>query len=483
MVWFFRYTSGRVSVGSFECAMPDPTRTARRCRGSALLWALVVTLLVVAIGGVYLTVSAMRAAMARRAAAANQALPIADSALNVACRFLFVYRETGSWNWNDILQYNQAFPLDAAVVRTMALEILRNQGAGGREAATTPEAPVPPDPVFPTTQPSVVFGVHTLINRGAWFLVVRNNPDDPGGPNVDTDNTLVLHIFATHVEGHMLAVEAMVRYEPPHVVPEGAILSRGGLRVLGNPRIYPADGRGGAAGILAEGDVEIAGDPEVQGEVAATGRVVLHGSPDIRGGVREGAPPLPAFDADPERYRGLAHVILHADGLVTERDGRVLGIGSWRNLRFSAGAWRTSASAPPPPPGVLFFETDLHVTHGATFDNTILARGNVHLQIPGTAGAAVQTALGNISILAGGDVRVRGRVRFRGFVVAQEKIDVQGTVELKDSGLLALNRSGVPGFAVEVAGNVSIEYRPRLSTFLESDRYSLRVLYVRRRSG
>jgi cytoskeletal protein CcmA (bactofilin family) len=467
-------------VGSSKRRMP----ARLEARGSALIWALLVTLVVVAIGGVYLAISTTRAAMAQRAAAANQAVPIADSALSVACRYLFVYRETGSWDWNDILMYNQAFPVDPAVVRSMALEILRNEGVGGREASTTPEAPVPPDPVFPTTQPPIVFGVHTLLNRGSWFLVARNNPDDPGGPTADTDRTLVLHIFATHVEGHQLALEATVRYEPPRVVPEGAILSRGGLRIVGNPRIFPADGLGAAAGILVEGDVEIAGDPEVQGAVEATGQVVVRGNPDIRDGVREGAPPLPAFDADPERYRELADAILHADGLVSDREGRILGIGSWRNLRFSGGAWRSNGADPPPPPGVLFFETDLRVTHGATFDNTIIAKGSVDLQIPGPAGAAVQTALGNISILAGGDVRVRGRVRFRGFVVAREGIDIDGTVELKDSGLLALNRPPRLGrHAVQIAGNVTIEYRSRLATFLESDRYSLRVLQVRRLSG
>ncbi|HLG43186.1 MAG TPA: hypothetical protein VI643_07455, partial [Planctomycetota bacterium] len=238
--------------------------------GSALLWALILTLLLAAIGSVYLVVTQAQALFAQKSAARGEAMSIADSGLNLACRFLFIYREKGSWRWNDILAYNQSFADDPGAIRQEGMRILAGAVQEGWVVQTAPEAPVPPDPTIPTTSPPVVFGVHSLLNRGAWYLLVRNNPEDPGGPTTDTDDVLQLLIFVTHIENVQVTLEASVRYQPSRLEPEAAIISRGGLSMVGNPVITAAAGSADAANVMVDGDVVIAGDPTVEGAVSAT---------------------------------------------------------------------------------------------------------------------------------------------------------------------------------------------------------------------
>jgi len=463
-------------------------RASDRRGGGALLWALLVALLLTAIGSVYLVVTQAQAVFALKSTARTEAMSIADSGLNLACRFLFIYREKGTWRWNDILSYNQAFADDRGAIHQEAMRILQNAGRGGWVVRTAPDAPVPPDPTAPTTSPPVIFGVHSLLNRGAWFILVRNNPEDPGGPVTDTDGLLHVTVFASHLDNIQVIVEASVCYRPSRLEPEAALMSRGGLSIVGNPVITAVAGSSDPANVLVDGNVAINGDPVIEGSVSATGTVDLRGSPNVRDGIREGIAPPPPFDVDPERYRSLAEAILHSDGTVADRDGRLLGVGDWEGFRFVGGSWRSEGAGAPPPPGVIYCETDLNLSRGTAFNNTFIVAGSVQVQGPGFGGAAVSSALGNISILSGGDIRVRGRVEFRGYVVAREQIDVDGTVLLRESGLLALNRSdeaslvrGVAGAAVKISGNVRIEYRPRLGTFVDSDTHSLRVVFLRKK--
>lgn len=454
----------------------------RRQSGAALVLAVVVVVVVLAFGIVFLMVAAAsaRASLAHRQL--DEAEQAAESGLNLARRFVYVYLSEGTWNADDILKYNQGFATDPLAIREGALDALI-RGVGGTNALTWPEAPVPPDRSSPTTTPPVIFGVHTVFGAASWYIVARNNPEDPD-PLHDTDNVLMLYVTGTTTDGRQRQIEARVAFEPPAYAPIGAVVAGGTVKISGNPRITALPGVP-AADVVSNGNIEIAGDAQIEGKAVASGRVDVRGAPGIRDGTISGAPRATIPKIEPELYRRLATHVFDSSGVVTDAAGLTVGVGRWYNFEFRGGEWRSVSDAPLPPPGVYFFDTDVRMSGQATYFATIISKQNIELtgRGGGTGELTISSYLQNVALLSGGDISTAGRVRVTGFLASREQMSVMGSVSIDRGGLIigdeddrftAVRRDSVLG------GGITIEYRNGQPTFLRVDADSLLVLHIRR---
>lgn len=450
----------------------------RNREGSAILIALVVVMMVVALGGAYLGMNVTNAQTASAARAIDQAQHITDAALDQARRFLFVYRDRGTWPWNEILLYNSGFSTDPLALRSAAMQVIRSGGAGGTVASTWPEAPVPANRTVPASLPTV-FGVHTVYGRGAWYMVVRNNPED-ADPLVDADNVLVVIVIATMPDGEQRAVEARVRFDPPAFMPEGAILSNGSLKIGGSVEIKTASGTPAADVYVNANSLIQGGGVKIEGKVAATGSIAVDGSPNIRDGIAPGSPRVELPTGDPEAYRSYATYIFKNNGTVTNASGTSLGSANWNGFQFTGGKWSTNGGSPPP--GVYYFETDLSVAGNGTYQVTFLVQGSVTISGTPNAKPDITPFLAGVSFLAGGDIKMTGNAETSGFLVAREQLFLKGNIRIKDGGAISLDEfdnssvvSTTSEFENSIEGNPTITYKGGVSTFLKKQLYSLKL--------
>lgn len=459
-------------------------RCCRRNReGSAILVALVVVMMVVALGGAYLGMNVTNAQTASAARAIDQAQHIADAALDQARRFLFVYRDLGTWPWHDILQYNAGFSTDPREIRDAAMQAIRSGGAGGTVASIWPEAPVPANRTVPAS-PATVFGVHTLYGKGAWYTVVRNNPEDPN-PLVDTDDVLIVIVIATMRDGEQRAIEARVRFDPPAFTPQGAVLSNGSLKIGGSVTITTSGGAA-SADVFVNANGLIEGDGvTIDGKVAATGSIAVEGSPRIRDGTAPGSPRVDLPVVDLEACRSKATHIFRNDGVVTDAYGTPLGSTPWNGFKFAGGNWSTTGGSPPP--GAYFFETDLSISGNGTFRNTFVATGSITISGTPTQKPDITPFLEGVSFLAGGDIKMTGNAETTGFVIAREQLFFRGNIRIRDGGAISLDEfdhsstvSTTSEFENSIEGNPTITYRGGVSTFLKKQLYSLKLDALRR---
>ena len=462
-------------------------RPKRARNGSALLMALVVVMMVVALGGAYLAMSVGGAKSASASRNVDQAQHITDAALDQAKRFLFVYRDLGTWSWDDILTYNRDLPTDPLAVRDAAIQVVRNGGSGGAVASTWPEAPVPADPKVPASVPTV-FGVHTVFGRGAWYLVVRNNPEE-ADPLVDTDRQLVIVAIATMPDGEQRAIEARAAFDPPLFSPTGAVLSNGSLKLSGSVRVTTAAGTP-AADVLVNANALLEGPIDIDGKVSATGTIDIKPDnsgklPDVRDGTLPNARRISLPDADPKDYKQYATHVFRADGVVTDGSGNPLGVGSWNGFSFGRQGWKTTGGTPPA--GAYYFETDLSMSGNGTFHVTFICAGSISITGTPANHPDITPYLEGISLLAGGDIKMGGNAEVSGFVVAREQVMLRGNVKIVDGGVISLDQfdnanlvSTTSEFENTVEGNPTITYKGGQSTFLKTQVYSLRLDSVRR---
>jgi type II secretory pathway pseudopilin PulG len=454
----------------------------RNRSGTALVLALVVVVVVLGLGAAFFITVIASARQAAAGRELDEAEQVAESGLNLARRFIFVYINQGTWPVNDLLRYNRSFPTDAASIQADALAALRT-GTGAVNALTWPEAPVPPDLTTPTTPLPVVFGVHTVFGNGAWYIVARNNPEE-ADPLVDTDNILILYITGTTRDGRQRQIEARVAYVSPTYLPMGAIVSGGSVKISGDPKITALPGVP-SADVVSNGNIEVLGDARIDGKAVASGRVDVRGTPTIRDGILAGVPKSTIPRVDPELYRGLANFVFDSTGVVTDASGLTVGVGRWYNFEFRGGDWRVVSDAPLPPAGVYFFETAVRMTGQATYFATIISKGDIELagRTGGGGELTLSSYLQNVALLSGGDVTTSGRARVSGFIVSREQMRLGGTVAITEGGLLIADEQDVSGTVRRdsfLGGNLTIEYRDGRPTFLRVDSESLAVVYLRR---
>src|SRR5258706_8783415 len=99
-------------------------------RGSALLIATIVVVLIAGIGGAFLAESLIHSREQRNGVDADEALTMCDAGMERARQALDYYRgyqNSGSlWTWDQILTYCAARPTDTLIIKTDALNRLNS---------------------------------------------------------------------------------------------------------------------------------------------------------------------------------------------------------------------------------------------------------------------------------------------------------------------------------------------------------------------
>lgn len=273
-------------------------------RGSAVVLAMVIVIIVVGVSGAFLAESLIRSKVQYSANQADEAQMICDAVLEKTRRALWLYRATEkgapggntafTWAWNDILQYCQNLPAlsnptatcwvnttevnptyvwrsyQSAVSQQFFISYLAALGGTSLDQTTmtgsintTPGSPTTPSPSGDGnysgsfSSDAVFIGWSRPFGRGAYFVVIRDNEDEAGtnDPLVDTDNTIVVHITATLPEGTQRSIEALVEYPEAYFDPQAGLLSDGDVD-MGNGNVTsPSTVTSGGGKVHTNGDL------------------------------------------------------------------------------------------------------------------------------------------------------------------------------------------------------------------------------------
>jgi hypothetical protein len=264
-------------------AIEGPMKTpSRHRRGSALLLAIILALLLFGVGGAFLSLTLGQNKSQSGLMRADEALLICDGALEKVRRALFVYRHNQIWDWRSINKYCSQITLTSpqaikadflarAVTPPFAAYYTQLNQSYQAQAGTSlspvlgvntaNEAPPPPTPSdTPGTDDWVTNGIFLGWNvpflNGAFHALVRNNDEsatNPGysaDPFKDTDGKVIVTITATLIDGTQRQIEAVVFYIDPKASATfpGAIVANTDVDMKGNitvdGRDYLEDGSG-----------------------------------------------------------------------------------------------------------------------------------------------------------------------------------------------------------------------------------------------
>jgi hypothetical protein len=473
----------------------------RNNKGVAMMAAIVVVVMVMGLGLAFMGESIFRTRSEMSERHMDDGQRMCDTAVEQARRFLFLYKWNNTWSWNEILVYNQNMLWNNEQgVKDLWKQMkssgqLSYKGMAQTPAQTWPEAPVPSgSKVMPTSTPTV-FGVFSeYMGKGAWYMTVRDNhgeSTEDANPFTDFDNIVVVSVVAVMQDGTSRAVEARLRFEPPMFSPQGAIVTNGTANIGGDFRAVPT-GSATNADVMSNGSINFNGNSvTIEGTAYAFGSV--SGAPSGVQNIQSGAPKVNMPVTDPTFYKPLATYILKANGSVTNAAGTEISPAGadFYNFKFQNGAWKVTGDSPLPPVTVYYIETDFSMAGNGTWNATLIVEKSVDLQGNST-GWSFGPAMGNVAIIAGKDLLVRGNSNMTGVLVAGEQATVQGSATLTGS-IVATDKadtsqvvSTTNDFSTNTndndiyMGSATIRYPGPQSTFLVVPKDSLDLIYTRK---
>ena len=271
-----------------------------RRRGTALLAAVVVTIVAVGVGAAFLTETASYHRFAMASDETDEAQVLCDAALEKARLAMWKYGHEKGWSWSDVLKYCNGLSTDLLDVK-QSFESVRNTTwfrtywetalSVGSHASSNIVAPVPAKMAVyssadvnygltydPFANPEANFnfmGFNQPFMSGAYHVVVRDNDDGDGDPLTDSDKYVYLIVTVTLPAGAQAQIEAFV-YDATvstSATAPAAIASHVSISTLGNIEI---DGRNwsmdgtevvgdGVYGILSTDGVSVGGSSGVGG--------------------------------------------------------------------------------------------------------------------------------------------------------------------------------------------------------------------------
>lgn len=469
----------------------------RSRRGSALVIAVLVVVIVTGMAAAFLSESLFRSRQAFIEREHNEAQMACDAALEQARRFLMLYRSTNSWPWNDILLYNQGFSTSAEAWKASSQAMLRSKTPN--VSKTFPEAPVPAGSKTVPSNPPTYFGIPTVYHNAAFVLVVKNNSDDPGGPMTDTDRVLVATITATMIDGTQRQIEARLEAASQFFEPDAAIISAGPLKISGNPDITGAKGSAHSnmwitmsgnptlsKNLTATGSISISGNPTVGGVIQAPTVTGGGGNTVVQGPV----PVVPIPDTKPEDYESQLTYRLTSTGMILNSSGQLVHNGSggveWRGFKYEgSGRWSVSGNTTNAPPGLYYIEGAFKISGNPTITATFVAKNSVEI----SGNPKITPHMQSLAVVAGGDLKISGNPDLAPNVpaiyVAREQLHISGNPEIVGS-IIVLDKhdldptvSTSSEIVASVSGNPSLHYDGGLQG-MRVEETSLRVKSVRK---
>ncbi|HXG60274.1 MAG TPA: hypothetical protein VNO22_02765 [Planctomycetota bacterium] len=442
-----------------------------RIRGSALLTSTIVVVLVVGLGGAFLSLTLFRTRAQHAALQADEALLICEAGFERARRALLHWRNANPDAWNDALAYCRQLE-----------EELSGQAPGPGSGALSEGglSPINPwrltrlshvrqeyfedlqrDPAFRSYSPDSTdntlipsdfrefLAVNIPFGKGAYHVVMIDNDDEHGDgmdedgdgdrwevenpedagqaqrdPAIDGDRTVHVTVTATLRDGTQRQITATVEYPRKDPEPPGAVLSNGSINLQGAFKIRGAKG-------LVHSNENVTGNGSAQAEVSqsvtASGTASITMSNPPPGGIRSNQPALPIDRVNVTDYISAEYE--YRDWVVIlGRDGRFYRVDAAGNRVAATDAtypftgsvdgttgrytWTISGGASVPP-RIYYVEGDFKMTGAGSsspYEMTLIVDGHVHLG-GNSKFVPWKKPDGNSSntlLVANGDVRLRG---------------------------------------------------------------------------
>ncbi|MEK7865255.1 MAG: hypothetical protein AAB434_01135 [Planctomycetota bacterium] len=426
----------------------------RRDRGSILLVAVVLVIIVVGLSGAYLVMSDVLGRRVTEGSGAIDARAAAEEGVDFARGRLLALVDTQSEDrtaaWSGVLDDEDGVPPWADGVPT---------------------------------------------RQGSYTIRVLDNDDGDGNPYDDSDETLLLEAtgYGTPrgAEGPAHVIRCAVTLEVNDPTAKYAILTNDDLHVYGAMLVDGTLGR-----IHSDQDLTVQGATTISRSATASGSISTVGDAYAIGGeFLPDRPIIPIKPVQPSDYRPFADFILTADGRVLEGStGRVLfdagaaagpgprggGGGTHNGFTWDARqGWSTVTSGWVD--GTYYVEGSLTMNHGGEAARpwrvTIVTEGSVSMQgnpylAPYLNGAEL--------LVAGGDIYARGtgsNAQVEGLILAHEQVDLSGNITIHGRVVAesAVNTAGSPvadnanPLLVECGGGVHVEYNDRIYRSLSTE--------------
>ncbi len=297
--------------------------------------------------------------------------------------------------------------------------------------------------------PEMFFGQSFVNGDVVYNSILADDGDGDGDPIQDkNDQVIVFVTVATPAQvepgtaRRILGVyRAVVYYLPPNFVPNYAIIVNGNLHMGGSPSI-----QGLMGSVHTNGDLDINGGTNmvISTQGSATGNIVLTGTPPTpSGGWAPNAAPVPIPRLDPKEHIATATYILAKDGNSynnTTSPRTLIGSGTWAGFTWdgSKNTWDKKNNTVPPP-GAIYIDGSVEINGGGTaatpWRTTLLVNGNIGME----GNPFLVPYLPGVSMMAFGDIRLRGTPAsfpdVNGLIATHEQIDISGTPRFRGSVL------------------------------------------------
>jgi type II secretory pathway pseudopilin PulG len=330
-----------------------------RRRGSALLTSTIIVVLVVGLGGAFLSLTLSRSRAQHSAILADEAMTVCEAGLEMARRALVEWRNRDASAWNELLQYCRDLEQqlsgtvsDPSQTTTSSMQGSFQGPGGGSSPSLSPivswkltslpyikqeyfealkkdsrfrtySADASNNTVVPSDYKDLL-GRNFPFNKGAYHIVMVDNDDvhgngvdddgdgDPWNPDtageqaaanrdpaIDGDRSVFLIVTATLRDGTQRQIVSFVEYPSTNPVPPGAVLSNGTINLQGAFQILGAKGM-----VQANEDVRGNGSAQavVQQSINASGTASITMSNRPPGGINSNQPPIPIDRVDLSYY-------------------------------------------------------------------------------------------------------------------------------------------------------------------------------------
>jgi hypothetical protein len=444
--------------------------TRRGSRGSALLTSTIIVVLVVGLGGAFLSLTLHRSRAQHSAILADEAMTVCEAGLEMARRALVEWRNRDASAWNELLQYcrdleqrlsgtaSTSFgPATSGTLTPLtnwkltSLPYIKQQyfAALAKDSRFRTYSPDASNNTVVPTDYRDLLGRNIPFNKGAYHIVVVDNDDlhgngidddgdgDPWNPDtpaeqaalnrdpaIDGDRSVFLIITATLRDGTQRQLMSLVEYPLANPVPPGAVLSNGTINLQGAFQILGQKG-------MVHANENVTGSGSAQAMVTqsinASGTASITMTNPPPGGINSNQPTLPIDRVDLSYYLSPGYenrsaiVILGRDGGFYKIDAagrRVPATDATypfsRSVDSQTGrsTWTISGRGSVPP-RIYFVEGDFKMTgqgNSSPYEMTLIVDGHVHLggNSKFVPWRKPDGTSSNTLVIANGDVQLRG---------------------------------------------------------------------------
>jgi len=317
-----------------------------------------------------------------------------------------------------------------------------------------------------------------------YVAELENDAGDAGGVSNDTNNTLVLKVwaFGSTADAGALTEQAkvkkkimfqtLVKYKSAYYEPTSAVVVGGSLKVFGSANIGGSDGN-----IQANGNVEISGSASVSQNIYSTGTINAAGVPADQ--KYPGSAPVNVPPISPTKYASKCQYWLRTSGDILDTSDSSVKTAASLGWSYSGGLWSFNDNSNPPLyNGSYYAMSGCNVkivgSPGSTttpWQVTIISEG--YIDVSGSPNMVPYTD--NVAFIAGGDLQLSGSASnpFTGVYAAHEQIKLTGTpvingvVIAEDIGDACSLVSTGSTFDISMGGNIAITYNGGMTTFFE----------------